>query len=276
MNTRSLALLSLLILPLIPPSPTSAQKKSADDSVRDTFLYTRVKIPAEKPGKPMRAVPTTGRRQTGKANHPIGLGYTVYQRDADDNPVRVSESREFRRGDAVRLVIESNTDGYLYIFNTENDGPPRMIFPDARLNGGRNNIAAHVPYETPSSREPNPRLRWFVFSQKTGIERLYLVIAKRPLPDVPVGNQLVARCRTDLRACPWRPAESVWTQLAVNVDSSREEKSGEFGQTLTAVERDAVERSVELGLDAPAPSVIRISKSPRATQLVTMLAFVHK
>ncbi len=276
MSAPNLTPLVLLIILATLPSTAPAQKKSAADDVRDAFLVTRVKATADKQDKPAKANPATGRKLIVKTNSSIGLGYTVYQRDASGNPVRASQSREFHQGDAVRLVVESNIDGYLYVFHTENDGQSQMIFPDARLNEGRNNIAAHVPYEVPSSREANPNLRWFIFDEKPATERLYLVVTKRPLPGVPIGNELVAYCRTNAGACPWRPAEAAWTQLAANVNSVREEKSGEFGQMQTAVERDAVERGLGLGLDAPAPSVIRMSKSPQAKQLVTMVALIHK
>ena len=56
----------------------------------------------------------------------------------------------------MRFMIESNISGYLYVFHVENDGPAKMIFPDARLQGGNNFIQAHVPREMPSSREEDP------------------------------------------------------------------------------------------------------------------------
>ncbi len=276
MNTQMLTRWLPLIFLSILLSPIHAQKKGEADDLRDAFLVTRVKVPAEKQSKPVTAGPARGRKQAGKTDLHIGLGYTIYQRDANGNPVRVPQSREFRRNDAVRLIIESNVNGYLYIFHTENDGPPQMIFPDPRLNNGRNKITAHVPYEAPSSRETDPSLRWFVFDEKAATERLYLVVTKRPLPGVPTGNGLVAYSQAKSTAGPWRPAEAAWTQIAANVDSAREDKSGEFGQTLTAIEQEAVERGLGLGLNAPAPSVIRMSKSPQARQLVTMVALIHK
>jgi hypothetical protein len=256
-------------------SPAPAQKRDQVDDVRDAFLVTRKRVSADKSGPPAGG----GRPTAAKAARAvlIGLGYSLYQRDPNGNPVRVAPSREFHQGDAVRLLIESNVSGYLYIFYTENDGPAQMIFPDARLNEGDNRIRAHVPYEAPSSKETDPRHRWFSFDNQPATERLYLVVAKTPLPEAPIGKQLMAHCRADANACPWRPAANTWnTLVAAAAAPAREDKSGELGQLLTAVETRAVERGFGLGLDAPAPTVIRMSQSPQAKQLATMIVLIHK
>jgi hypothetical protein len=258
--------ISLLLLALLSPRALT-QNKVAPDNARDAFIYTRVKVSAGAGAGPARANRHRARRQYKAAV--IGVGYTVYQRDTAGVPVRVSPAQEFRRGDAVRLIVESNIDGYLYIFHTENDGPPEMIFPDARLDGGRNGIAAHAPYEA-------PKRHWFIFNERAATERLYVVVAKAPLPGVPVGDGLLTYCAADKRACPWRPADESWSRIAGALTDAREDHNGAFGQSLTEVERKAIERGLGLGLDDPAPSVIRMGKSPQARQLVTLIALTHK
>jgi len=268
MKVRSLARLFVVIVLGSLPLPELAQKKPPADEVRDAFLVSRPKV---QPG------PRPRPNQTKGATTPLGLGYTVYQRDASGQPVRVSMAKEFHKDDAVRVVVESNVSGYLYIFYTSDGGLPEMLFPDARLNGGDNRIAAHVPYEVPSSREPDPRLRWFVFDEKPAVERLYLVVTKQPLPNVPTGKALVAFCQANAKGCPWRPAEEKWRPLAAGADTpARENASAEFGQAMSAAESEALERGLGLKLDAPAPSVIRISQSPQAKLLVAVVALTHK
>ncbi|MGH9855512.1 MAG: DUF4384 domain-containing protein, partial [Blastocatellia bacterium] len=119
---------------------------------------------------------------------PIGLGYTLYQRAPSGEVARVRASQPFHEDDQVRFVIEPNTDGYLYIFYTENDGEPEMIFPDHRLSQGENQVKAHVPYEAPSR---NARNDWFIFTEnKPARLRLFIVISRQPLPNVPSGKDL--------------------------------------------------------------------------------------
>ena len=177
---------------------TPAQEPKVADDVRDAFLVTRRKVDPAKGSQPANAPRTRGRRPAGNTSEAaatarglIGLGYTLYKQESGGGPMRVALSQEFHKGDAVRLVIESNIDGYLYLFHTENDGQPEMIFPDARLNGGDNYIRAHVPNEAPSSREADPRFRWFIFDDKAATERIYLIIARKPLAGVPTERELV-------------------------------------------------------------------------------------
>lgn len=290
MRPRILFHLLPLFLLAILCSPISAQRQKEVDDVRDAFIVSRKKGEAylvhRPPGSADKAAKLpinlkrsngkNGNKRIGKTNSPIGLGYTVYQRDPNGAPIRVSHSREFHDGDAVRLVVESNTDGFLYVFYAENDGPARMIFPDHRLKDGRNAIQAHVPYEVPSSREANPAFRWFRFDEKPATERLYLVITKDRLPNVPVGRDLLAYCRKGATACPWRPADVAWNEIARIPDGALEGKSGELGQILTMVERSAIEQERGLGLDAPGPAVVRMSKSPDAKELMTVITLIHK
>jgi Domain of unknown function (DUF4384) len=207
----------------------------------------------------------------------IGLGYTLYMRDANGRSVRVEPGREFHNGDRVRISLEPNVDGFLYVFHTEGNGPAEMIYPDARLDGGENWIEAHVPMEVPSSEDPDERLHWFAFYGDPGVERLYVVVARRPLPLVPTGDELVNFCSANKGQCPWRPSAEVWVQLQ---DSNKAEvkvvASHTSGQTETEKEQVATTRGLGLDQSAPQPAVIRMNVATRAPVLVTVLDLIHK
>src|SRR6266849_8513718 len=143
----------------------------------------------------------------------IGLGYTLFMKDANGRGVRVEPSREFHNGDSVRLALEPNVDGYLYIFDAENESAPQMIYPDPRLDAGDNSVEAHVPIEIPSSEETDERLRWFTFYGNGGSEHLYVVVTREPLNGVPTGDDLVGFCTTQKDKCPWNPPAEVWTRI---------------------------------------------------------------
>jgi hypothetical protein len=220
--------------------------------------------------------------EPAKASGPLGLGYTLYMRDAVGDAVRVNPTNEFRAGDRVRLVLESNADGYLYIFHTENDSDPKMIFPDARLGAGRNEIRAHFPYEVPSSLETREELRWFVFDANPATERLYVIIARRPLPGVPTGDDLVKYCRENQGRCEWRPTSDVWslvkTYAGAIVNESRSTSYMGLGQKQSADERQdlATTRGFGLTQEAPQPAIIRMNASPGADVMVTRVDLIHK
>ena len=182
-----------------------------------------------------------GNKNTSSMNVPlqaIGLGYTLFMRGANGRSVRAEPTREFHNGDGVRISLEPNVDSYLYIFHTEGDNAPEMIYPDPRLDGGENWIEAHVPMEVPSSEESDERLRWFTFYGTAGVERLYVVMTRAPLASVPTGEDLVAFCATNKSQCPWHPSPDVWKQVQ---DATRADvkvvASKTFGQNQTEKEK---------------------------------------
>jgi hypothetical protein len=208
----------------------------------------------------------------------IGLGYTLFMRDEAGGAVRVSPAREFKSGESIRLLVESNTDGYLYVFNAEGDATPQLIFPDARLNRGDNRIGAHVPYEIPSSGEADERLRWFVFNDAPASERVYVVVARRPLEGVPAGEELVRLCAESGQACAWKPTGEQWAALktANARDQIAFSRLKDEGRAQTSAEREAATRGLGLRADAPLPSVIYIIASSNANVLVATVDLIHR
>jgi len=207
----------------------------------------------------------------------IGLGYTLFMRDPSGRSVRVEPGHEFHSGDRVRISLEPNVDGYVYVFHTEGIGPAEMIYPDARLDGGENWIEAHVPLEIPSSEETDERYHWFVFDNNPATERLYIVVTREPLPGVPTGEDLVKFCATSKDKCPWRPAAEIWTRVS---DATRAEvrivTTKTFGQPQTEKEKVATTRGLGLDTSAPQPAVIRMNAATNALVLVTVLDLIHK
>jgi hypothetical protein len=219
-----------------------------------------------------------GRTHGAKKNLPaIALGYTLFMRDPSGRGLRVEPTREFRSGERIRLALEPNIDGYLYIFDSEDGGPPRMIYPDPRLDGGENWIEAHVPVEIPSSDENEERLRWFEFYGKPGGDRIYVVLTREPLKDVPMSDELVAYCGLNKDKCPWQPSSEIWAQIekATKADV-KVATTKNFGQAQTEKERIATTRGLGLDQSMPQPSVIRVNASTSEPLLVTVLDLIHK
>lgn len=224
---------------------------------------------------PSGAVPPANNAPAGT----IGLGYTLYMRDPVGDPVRVDPGSEFRAGDRIRLVLEPNIDGYLYVFHTENGAQPQMLFPDARLERGANAIRAHVPYEVPSSREVNEQLRWFAFDDKAAVEKLFIFVSREPLDGVPTSNELLSLCGANQQSCAaWRPSPEVWERLKVAADGPVQvSKSVSFvGKAQTKGEREATTRGLGLSAAAPEPSVVRMNVASSAGVLSATIDLVHK
>jgi hypothetical protein len=211
-------------------------------------------------------------------SRPIGLGYTLFTLGDNGEAVRTDPARQFRTGEAIRIALETNTDGYLYIFHTENNGEPSMIFPDARLGGGNNLVKAHVPYEIPSSQEEREDMRWFIFKDPPAEERLYIVLTRQPIAGVPTGDALANYCSDAQHMCPWRPASAMWTELkgAQEREQVAVSRVKDQGRTQTSDEREATTRGLGLGAGAPSPSVIRMTASSNTNMLVTAIDLIHK
>lgn len=219
----------------------------------------------------------TNRPPSRKAQPAIGLGYTIFMREPSGRAIRVEPTREFRNGDRIRIALEPNTDGYLYIFNSENGTAPKMIFPDARLDGGDNWVEGHVPVEVPSSEEAEERLRWFEFYGDPGTERVFIVVTREPLSAVPTADELVAFCGLNKDKCPWQAPTDVWQQIEKATTAQvKVATTQNFGQAQTEREKVAMTRGLGLDKSMPQPSVIRISASSNEPMLVTVLDLLHK
>jgi hypothetical protein len=281
----------------------SAQQ--SDDEVRGAFLSTRPKTtnanaPARRHRAPSRNTNTssanaknansarnantastntsaTNKNSSNGPAQPIALGYTMFMRDVNGRAVRIDPAREFHSGDRIRISLEPNVDGYLYVFHTEGDGQPEMIFPDARLEGGENWVEAHVPIDVPSTVETDERLKWFQFYGNPATEHLFVVVTREPLADVPIAETLVSLCSTNKENCPWHPSVEVWTRIQQAARANVKIVTNDsVGKEQTEKEQLATTRGLGLDQTAPQPAVIRMSASTSAPILVTTLDLVHK
>ena len=276
-----------------------------DDDVRGAFMTSR---PKDKPANSGGASTRTSRRRpktTTGSNNPnkppdktsgksgaskpapspsesstpvnarrLGLGVTLFMRDSNGLAVRVDPDHVFHRGDRVRVLLETNTDGYLYIFNTTDDGPATMIYPDASLDEAGNYLQAHVPFEIPTSLAAEERLRWFAFDQVAGTEHLFFVFTREPLQGIPIEDDLIAFCRDS--KCPVQPNEEVWAAVQKGMQEPlKTDKTASFGKAESAGERQAATRGLGLAKDDPQPSVVMMASSSRPT-LVATLDLIHK
>lgn len=264
-----------------------AQEGKTVDS-REYFLSTRIKNPTtntnkvriahkpiHRPTKKATTIEKSDKKDVMEsANEPIGLGYTLYLRDEKDNGIRVDPEREFKSGDAVRLALEPSIEGYLYIFYVENEESPELLYPDARLNAGDNTVKAHVPYEIPSRTAKDPNLRWFFFSGEPAKEKLYVMVTKSPLPQVPTGAALVKYYQENKTT--FKPSSETWAIVKAKADEPNLiSKSNDYGQKQTDVENSAINRKLSLGNSAPAPSTIKVSRSSNTDAFATIVELKH-
>jgi Domain of unknown function (DUF4384) len=299
MKRRTIFLTFLIVLAGFGEMQAFAQQ---DEDVRGAFLTTRPKAApgSNKPSvatKPNRRRPksattnsagaTTGISTSGSsttAGTPaklnttrMGLGLTLFMRDSNGLAIRTDPSHEFRKGDHVRFLIETNADGYLYVFNTTDGGEPVMLYPDPELDEAGNYFQAHVPFEIPSSVAAEERLRWLTFDEHPGAEKLYFVFTREPLSAVPIEDDLITYCRNSHEKCPWHPASETWSQIQSGLNEPvKVAKAARVGTAQTSSEHRAATRGIGLNRDDPEPSLIMLTASTSKNMLVAAVDLIHK
>ncbi len=256
--------------------PGKRRPRPSDGPNNPNKPVDKVKTPPVKPDNTGNK-PTTPSDTSKPVNaRRIGLGVTLFMRDSNGLAVRVDPDHVFQKGDRVRVLLETNSDGYLYIFNTTNDGPATLIYPDASLDEAGNYLQAHVPFEIPSSLSTEERLRWFAFDEVAGTERLFFVFTREPLSGVPLEDELIAFCRESKERCPIKPSSEVWAAVAKEMQEPfKTDKTKQYGKAETAGEKDATARGFGLAKDDPQPSLVMMASSTRPTLVATM-DLIHK
>lgn len=212
-----------------------------------------------------------------KASAPpaLALGYSIFMRDdATGGLLPAPSSKTYRSGDAIFMVLETNADGYLYVFDAENGKDPVMIYPDARLRDGANEVRAHVRETYPEDAELP-----FKFDERPANEHVYIVLSREPLAGVPTGEALRKYCGKNVDECEWRPTAVQWARIsAAALDRGvREARSTQVAQADTQPVMPAtLQRGIRIKKDAPKPTSVRVSASPAAPMLVTKIELLHK
>jgi hypothetical protein len=204
----------------------------------------------------------------------MALGYTLYLKDATGALFPVEPSRSYKSGDRIALVLETNTDGYLYVFNAENGRNALMLYPHVQLDGGANAVSAHVRETYPADLDLA-----FEFDERPATEHLYVVVSREPLAGVPAGAALAKYCAKAGDECYWRPGAELWARIAAAASDRRvvEAKSAQVAQAgARPVAPGTLSRGIKIKKDEPKPSVVRVSDSPASKMLVTKIELVHK
>lgn len=100
-----------------------------------------------------------------------GLEVTVYLQQENGSLTPVEPQRKFHQGEKVKVRIESNFRGYLYIVNHGASGIKRLIFPDRQES---NRIQPGTAYLLPSTYE-------LAFDEKAGFETLQVIVSPQRL-----------------------------------------------------------------------------------------------
>ncbi|HEV7889385.1 MAG TPA: DUF4384 domain-containing protein [Pyrinomonadaceae bacterium] len=204
----------------------------------------------------------------------LQVGYTIYLKDSR-GLLPVPASKSFRASDGIVLTVETNADGYLYVFNAPNGKDPVLVYPDADFGDATNEVRAHVPETYPTGRAT------FAFDDTPATEHLFIIVSRKPLENVPTGAALKKFCAksTGENPCEWRPTAGQWSRIAAAAldSNAREVRSGLLAQAnVEPVMPEMVSRGIRLKKQEPPPAVVRVADTPGATMLVTKIELLHQ
>jgi hypothetical protein len=166
--------------------------QAPDTNSRDlsNLFYSDTLAPARKPAAPARKkqapppapVPTpppaTAPAPVAGLTRRIGLKYRILLHDTQCDIHEVDPARIFYSGEQIRLQIESNVDGYLYVLQKGSSGHDSVLFPHPDINAGDNRVERGILYSVPAA-------QWFSFNDVPGDEHLTIVNSRTPLQSVP-------------------------------------------------------------------------------------------
>jgi len=140
-----------------------------------------VKPVATAPKKPpTKAVAAkSGDTHTLATSVPLGLRYAVLKRDAGGQFQEIDPDTSFRSGDRIRLKVDANTSGYLYVVMQGSSGTWKLLFPSAEVAGGSNLVRKGESRQIPPGNSGQ-----FVFDEQAGNEKLFIVLTRQPEADL--------------------------------------------------------------------------------------------
>ena len=106
-----------------------------------------------------------------------GLKCRVLLLDASGSYQPVSADSVFHTKDHIRVEFESNVLGYVYVLQHGSDSNWEILFPSTEVRDNNNRLQPIRPVQVPREED-------FVFDQTPGQERLYIVLALKPEPDL--------------------------------------------------------------------------------------------
>ena len=172
------------------------QPKPKNQGARDLYYFgatqkdelppiRKVSAPA-KSAKPAATVTQSAGAQPGRAPvtpaasveaagvpH-LGFRYTIELVDqASAKAESVDPDRDFRKGECVRIELESNQSGYLYVLSKQSSGTWLPLFPSPEMPGERNVI-------DPGQKIRVPKDYCFEISDPPGTETLFVALSRSP------------------------------------------------------------------------------------------------
>jgi len=108
----------------------------------------------------------------------LGVKYRIWKLQGGQ-AIEADPAGPFQPGDQIRLGVETNDTGYLYIVHRQPSGLWRRVFPDPEIERGNHFIRSGLTY-------PIPHEEGIELRQLSPGERFFLVLSREPVKDLEV------------------------------------------------------------------------------------------
>ena len=108
---------------------------------------------------------------------PLGLKYIIFKYNENGEYTQVDPDSTFVNGDQIRLTIETNDSGYLYVVTQGTSHLWKPLFPSSEIDGGNNRVERGKQYNIPNDSV-------FSFSGAAGAEKLFVILSRQPEGDI--------------------------------------------------------------------------------------------
>lgn len=216
---------------------------------------TNPKPPAPvKPQEPCRRTPAPATAST-RQQTALGLGFTLFMINETGGLMRVTPDRQFKSGDRISLLVETNRNGYIYIFSQENDEAPRLLFPNSAIANGNNCVEAHQTFWLPEKGE-------IEFDERPATEKLLVVFSEQPLAN------LAPSAKPEGEVVEAKLFQEVTQETAMR-------KGGQLGAGSLLTQTES-KRGVRLSVKDPAPAFILLNQDAAQTRIVASIQLTHR
>jgi|GEM_PF-3050771 len=179
---RSLTFIGLMLAVALVSSQLASFAQTGNPLVDDRPV-TIVRKPKtnRKPKKPIK-------KATVVSAPLLKLQWRVLKVKENGDGEETSPLALFHAGDRLRLAVKANQDGFLYIIHQASPRDPgQIIFPDSRVNGGRNDVGKQVEIMLPSNCPAGMLMKdcSLPVTGSAGQEVFTLVFTRDPFTDLP-------------------------------------------------------------------------------------------
>lgn len=154
---------------------TTPVKETAQKTPPPKVIKPKVNTQGKTPDGTKMETASTG--MTDVVGPPLALKYRLLKRTDTGEYDEVDTDTVFRSGDKIKVAVEPNDTGYLYIVQQGTSKTWNLLFPNEDTEQGSNRVDRNQEVDLPAGGR-------FTFDAQKGEEKLFLVLTRRPEPDL--------------------------------------------------------------------------------------------